>query len=53
MAMPTTWAATALRDLMARGWGLTDASVWQGFLVVLGWCIFFLFISSRGVRNRD
>ena len=51
--MPTTWAATSLRDLMARGWGLADTSVWQGFLIVAGWCLFFLALSSRGVRSVD
>lgn len=35
-SLPTTWAATALRDLMARGWGWENESVWQAFLVVFG-----------------
>lgn len=53
LAMPTTWAATGLRDLMARGWGWTDGPVWQAFAVVAGWCVFFLLLSSRGVKSRD
>jgi ABC-type multidrug transport system permease subunit len=38
LSLPTTWAATALRDLMARGWGWANDSVWQAYLVVFGKC---------------
>ena len=52
-ALPTTWAATALRDVLARGWDWTRPSVWQGVAVVVGWSALFLLLSTRGLRSRD
>eukprot|EP00697_Spironema_sp_BW2_P000933 gnl/Spiro4/11279_TR5943_c0_g1_i1.p1 gnl/Spiro4/11279_TR5943_c0_g1~~gnl/Spiro4/11279_TR5943_c0_g1_i1.p1 ORF type:complete len:694 (+),score=139.84 gnl/Spiro4/11279_TR5943_c0_g1_i1:39-2120(+) len=53
VAMPTTWAANAMRSIMMRGWGLAEREVWTSFCVIGGWCVFFTLLAARGVRNRD
>ena len=48
LALPTTWAASAGRDVMGRGWGLGYPEVWQGLLVISAWNVgLFLFAASR------
>lgn len=37
MALPTTWAAAAGRDVMSRGWGVDRPEVWQALLIIAGW----------------
>jgi len=44
-ALPTTHAATAMRSIMSRGWGMDEKGVWTGFAVIGGW-IAFLFLSA-------
>lgn len=52
LALPTTWAATAMRSIMSRGWGIYDREVWMGFVVVGAWCVFFFILSMRGLKNQ-
>ena len=48
LALPTTWAASAGRDVMSRGWGLADREVWLGLLVIVGWnAVLFIIAASR------
>ena len=48
LALPTTWAATIGRDVMSRGWGLQQAEVWHGLLIICAWdVLLFLFAASR------
>jgi ABC-type multidrug transport system permease subunit len=51
-ALPTTWAASAMRSIMSRGWSLFDGDVGIGFLVVIGWCTFFGVVSARGLKRQ-
>lgn len=51
--LPTTWTAAAMRSVMLRGWGITQQTVWLGFVVNIAWAVFFLcvagfFLSSVG-----
>ncbi|EDQ87774.1 uncharacterized protein MONBRDRAFT_9617 [Monosiga brevicollis MX1] len=52
-AMPTTWASTAMRSLMLRGWGLAYQDVWLGFVVVLAWILVLIFAAIAGIRSID
>lgn len=38
-ALPTTWAADALRSVIIRGWGMTHKGVWTALLIVLAWAV--------------
>jgi ABC-type multidrug transport system permease subunit len=53
LALPTTWAAEAMRSLMLRGWDIHHQAVWGGYLVVLAWVALFLFAGVRGIRRVD
>ena len=53
LALPTTWASSAMRSVMLRGWDLTHASVWEAVLVILGWIVVFLGASILGVRRTE
>lgn len=51
--LPTTWAASAMRSVLLRGWDATHGGVWQALLVVLAWICLFLLLSVRGVRRIE
>ena len=53
LALPTTWAASAGRDVMGRGWGLADREVWLGILVVVGWNVVLFVIAATRLRTRE
>jgi ABC-type multidrug transport system permease subunit len=53
LALPTTWAAGAMRSVLNRGWGINYQDVYTGFAVVAGWCVVFMWMAKRGLRNRD
>eukprot|EP00455_Lapot_gusevi_P020078 TRINITY_DN2134_c0_g1_i1.p1 TRINITY_DN2134_c0_g1~~TRINITY_DN2134_c0_g1_i1.p1 ORF type:complete len:198 (-),score=34.23 TRINITY_DN2134_c0_g1_i1:99-692(-) len=53
MGLPTTWAANAMRSILNRGWSMEQHEVWSGFMVVIGWGVFFLILASRGLKSRD
>jgi huntingtin len=53
LALPTTWAAGAMRSVLNRGWDMSYQDVYTGFAVVSGWCILFGWMASSGLRNRD
>jgi len=44
-ALPTTWAAQALRSIMIRGWGITNPQVWQAILIIIAWSIALMFVA--------
>ncbi|GAB0092849.1 ABC transporter G family member 20 [Sergentomyia squamirostris] len=43
--MPLTYPTDSVRNIMQRGWSLSDADVYFGFLVIIGWILVFLTIS--------
>ena len=50
-ALPTTWGANAMRSVMVRGWSLDIEGVWSGYLAVLGWLVFFVFLAVTGIKR--
>ena len=52
LALPTTWATIAGRDVMSRGWGLEYAEVWQGMLIVIAWNIALFLIAASRLRTQ-
>jgi ABC-type multidrug transport system permease subunit len=53
LALPTTWASSAMRSILNRGWSFLDGDVWLGFTVVFAWILYFLHAANKGLRNRD
>ena len=53
LALPTTWAASAMRSVMLRGWGMEHPVLWQAVLVILAWAVVFLFGSILGIRRTE
>jgi ABC-type multidrug transport system permease subunit len=54
---PVTYAAKGLRDIIEKGWGLTDFTVYRGFIAIYIWTILFsvVFIyifSSRSTKLK-
>ncbi|GAM25192.1 hypothetical protein SAMD00019534_083670, partial [Acytostelium subglobosum LB1] len=52
-ALPTTWAAEALRDIMIRGAGMSFRKVWQAYLIVTAWAVFLLIVASFKLKDRE
>jgi ABC-type multidrug transport system ATPase subunit/ABC-type multidrug transport system permease subunit len=53
LAMPTTWAANAMRSVMIRGWGISWPQVWMSYTVAGAWAIFFIFVASVNLSERE
>ncbi|XP_003390840.2 PREDICTED: ABC transporter G family member 20-like [Amphimedon queenslandica] len=51
-ALPTTYAAEAMRSIMGRGWGLADMFVWRGFTITIAWFLLFGVLATIGLRLR-
>jgi ABC-type multidrug transport system permease subunit len=39
---PQTLPTETLRHVLSRGWGITEYGVYIGFVVTIGWMLFFL-----------
>lgn len=52
IGLPTTQATTALRNIMEKGWGITDNYVYQGYLITLIWIISFCVASIIVVKMK-
>lgn len=52
-ALPTTWAAAAMRAIMIRGWSMMHQEVWAAYLVCLGWALLFLILASLAISSRE
>ena len=52
LLLPTTWAASAGRDVMSRGWGMADREVWLGMLVIVLWNIVLFFLAATRLRTQ-
>ena len=50
---PTTWGASSMRSVMGRGWGIEEGTVWQAFLVILGWLAVFFALSVLAIRRTE
>lgn len=49
---PQTIPTEALRNLIVRGWTITETGVWAGFAVTGAWLIFFLFMASLAFKTK-
>jgi ABC-type multidrug transport system ATPase subunit/ABC-type multidrug transport system permease subunit len=52
-ALPTTWAAEAMRSIFGRGWGIESSHVYGGFIACTAWLILFFVGSTKSLRNTD
>jgi len=52
-ALPTTWAAEAMRSIMIRDWSLTHSNVWVAFLVCIGWTTVFISVAAIFLTDAD
>lgn len=50
---PLTLAATAMRSITIRGWGITHPAIYMGFLASLVWLLVFLLIAYLVLKVRD
>jgi len=51
LALPTTWAANAMRSIMSRGWGMGEQEVWAGFAITGAWITFCFFFAVRSLKS--
>lgn len=49
-AQPQTIPTESLRNILSRGWGITDIGVLSGFVVTIGWL--FIFLVAAGIVFR-
>jgi ABC-type multidrug transport system permease subunit len=52
-SLPTTWAATAMRSVMIRGWSLDRQDVWASYLISLAWVLVLLSLAARHLGSRE
>lgn len=50
--LPLNLATTAIRSIMARGWGLDQRDVYNGFLSTVFWLAFFVLITVATLRCK-
>ena len=51
-SFPTTLTANALRSIITRGWGLEHEQVWEGFVIIIAWIIFFILFAMLFLKLR-
>jgi ABC-type multidrug transport system permease subunit len=49
-AQPQTLPTETLRNILSRGWGISETGVYVGFLVTIGWLIVFLLAAGLCMR---
>lgn len=49
-AQPQTLPTETLRNILSRGWGISESGVYLGFLVTIGWLIVFLLAAGLFMR---
>lgn len=47
--LPNTFPTVAMRDIMAKGWGITRTTVIYGFVVSLAWTIVYMILSYLAI----
>lgn len=52
MVLPFTIPSISARNVIEKGWGITNAKVYNGFLVMLGWTIIFFVLCLIGIRRK-
>jgi len=52
-ALPTTWAAEAIRSVMTRGGSLPFFDVYMGFVVVGAWIAFFFALALSALKSKS
>uniref|UniRef100_A0A6G1SLW4 ABC transporter G family member 23 n=2 Tax=Aceria tosichella TaxID=561515 RepID=A0A6G1SLW4_9ACAR len=49
-AQPQTLPTETLRNILSRGWGISETGVYVGFLVTIGWLVVFLLAAGLFMR---
>jgi len=44
--LPQTLPIMSLRNIMLKGWGITETFVWLGFVATFAWIIVFLVVTT-------
>ncbi|KAH8341453.1 ABC transporter G family member 20 [Drosophila kikkawai] len=52
MVLPFTIPSISARNVIEKGWGITNAKVYNGFLVMTGWTIIFFVLCLIGIRRK-
>ncbi|EDV31909.1 uncharacterized protein Dana_GF14305, isoform B [Drosophila ananassae] len=52
MVLPFTIPSISARNVIEKGWGITNAKVYNGFLVMSGWTIIFFVLCLIGIRRK-
>ncbi|XP_017154026.1 ABC transporter G family member 20 [Drosophila miranda] len=52
MVLPFTIPSISARNVIEKGWSITNAKVYNGFLVMAGWTIIFFVLCLIGIRRK-
>jgi len=52
-ALPTTWAAAAMRSIMIRGWGIQFQQIWIAMLVIALWSALLVVLATFSLKTRE
>ncbi|KAH8269333.1 hypothetical protein KR018_004616 [Drosophila ironensis] len=53
MVLPFTIPSISARNVIEKGWGITNAKVYNGFLVMSAWTIIFFVLCLIGIRRKS
>lgn len=53
LALPMTVPSISLRAIMEKGYSIEKPEVYNGFLIIAGWAVFFLSICSVNLRIKS
>ncbi|EDW63587.1 ABC transporter G family member 20 [Drosophila virilis] len=52
MVLPFTIPSISARNVIEKGWSITNEKVYNGFLVMAGWTIIFFVLCLMGIRRK-
>ncbi|KAK0087918.1 hypothetical protein PV325_013694 [Microctonus aethiopoides] len=52
LTLPTTIPGLAMRNIIKKGYTIDDPQVFQGFLIIVGWIIFFVILCLVGLKKK-
>lgn len=52
MILPFTIPSISARNVIEKGWGITNEKVYNGFLVMAAWTIIFFVLCLMGIRRK-
>ncbi|KAL6262617.1 hypothetical protein P5V15_005410 [Pogonomyrmex californicus] len=50
--LPTTLPSISMRGIIYKGYSISEPEIYVGFLITLGWILFFFIVTVIGIRSK-